>query len=230
MAENENDAFRALVQKVIESYKKLLNQGMALDVCRVQGKMRAMILRDSEFIKETRAIRAEKYLNELNEIEDIYQAATRMGQDGDDYDDRAASGRDLMDGRKRKSGDKKKSNDKDALAMQLKAASMRRELMSLTADDASDNEESAVNFFFTALTREEMETMKQVEVNHGTASEDGAFKGMSGENTQDVAAQAKKRKQQTENKYLAEEQEENYGSDEDDMFEVLPDGTLREKS
>jgi len=230
MAENENDAFRALVQKVIESYRKLLNQGMALDVCRVQGKMRAMILRDSEFIKETRAIRAEKYLNELNEIEDIYQAATRMGQDDDDYDDRAASGRDLMDGRKRRPSDRKKSNDKDALAMQLKAASMRRELMSLTADDASDNEESAVNFFFTALTREEMEMMKQVEVNHGTASEDGAFKGMSDENTQDVAAQAKKRKQQTENKYLAEEPEENYGSDEDGMFEVLPDGTLRERS
>lgn len=230
MAENENDAFRALVRKVIESYKKLLNQGMALDVCRVQGKMRAMILRDSEFIKETRAIRAEKYLNELNEIEDIYQAATRMGQDDDDYDDRAASGRDLMDGRKRKSGDKKKSNDKDALAMQLKAASMRRELMSLTADDASDNEESAVNFFFTALTREEMEMMKQVEVNHGTASEDGAFKGMSGEDTNDVAAQAKKRKEQTKQKMLPQENSSPASSGVGDMFEVLPDGTLRERS
>lgn len=230
MAENENDAFRALVQKVIESYKKLLNQGMALDVCRVQGKMRAMILRDSEFIKETRAIRAEKYLNELNEIEDIYQAATRMGQDDDDYDDRAASGRDLMDGRKRKPGDRKKSNDKDALAMQLKAASMRRELMSLTADDASDNEESAVNFFFTALTREEMEMMKQVEVNHGTASEDGAFKGMSGEDTNDVAAQAKKRKEQTKQKMLPQENSSPASSGVDDMFEVLPDGTLRERS
>ena len=84
-------------------------------------------------------------------------------------------------------------NDKDALAMQLKAATMRRELMSLTAEDNTDNEESTLNFFFTALTREEMEQLKEVEVNHGTG-DDSALMAMGGEDAEeDVAAKAKKR-------------------------------------
>lgn len=216
MADNNQDYYNTLVDSVIEAYRKLLNQGMALDVCRVQGKMRAMILRDGRFIAETRAIRAEKYLRELNEIEDIYTAATRLGDD-DSYD---GSGRDSA--RKAKG----KNSDKDALAMQLKAAAMRRELMSLTANDTGDNEESSINFFFTALTAEEMEHMKQIEVNHGTASDADTFKGMNADSTSDVAAQAKKRKQQTKDRLLPASDGE---PSEDDIFEELPDGTLRIK-
>lgn len=212
MAENQ-DAYNELVDKVIEAYRKLLNQGMALDVCRVQGKMRAMILRDGRFVAETRAIRAEKYLRELNEIEDIYKAATKLGGNSEDN-----SGRD--------GGRGGKNSDKDALGMQLKAAAMRRELMSLTAEDTGDNEESAVNFFFTALTAEEMEKMKSIEVHHGTAADSDTFKGMSGENTNDVAAQAKKRKEQTKQKMLPQENSSPASSDMDDLFEKLPDGTL----
>ena len=111
--------------------------------------------------------------------------------------------------------------------MQLKAAAMRRELMSLTAEDTGDNEESAVNFFFTALTAEEMEKMKSIEIHHGTASDADGFKGMSGENTNDVAAQAKKRKEQTKQKMLPQEADASPASDDvDDLFERLPDGTL----
>ena len=49
----ETDEFNKVVAKVIECYKKVLNSGMALDACRVQGKLRAMILADPEYIKET---------------------------------------------------------------------------------------------------------------------------------------------------------------------------------
>lgn len=217
MAEVRNDKYDELVEKVIAAYRKLLNQGMALDVCRVQGKMRSMILRDQRFVTETRAIRAEKYMEELREVEDIYDAASRMGDDGDDgYD---SSGRDMPSSARRG-----RSSDKDALAVQLKAAAMRRELMSLTAEDTGDNEESAVNFFFTALTASEMEMMKQVEVNRGTSGDDDAFKAMSGEAGDDVAAQAKKRKQRTRESMLPGED----GGD-DVIFERMPDGTLRSR-
>lgn len=209
------DSFEVLRDRVIDNYKKLLNQGLALDASRVQGKMRAMILRDPVFVRETRAIRAEKYLRELDEIEDIYEAAQRLGDEGDSWDD--SSGRDGA-------GKKKKSSDKDSLAMQLKAASMRRELMSLTAEDSSDNEESAVNFFFTALTREEMEALKQVEVNAGSSDDEASFAAMKGEDEQDVAAKARKRKQEAEALYGDSPE-----TDGEPVMVMGEDGVLRER-
>lgn len=187
----KEDDFREQVDRCIEAYKELLNTGMALDYCRIQGKQRTFILRDPEFIRETKAIRAEKYRNELEEVQEIYNAATRMGEnDTDSYtgDDGRGGG---------KSKKKGSSTDKDALAMQLKAASMRRELMSLTAEDNTDNEESTLNFFFTALTAEEMEKLKEVEVNHGSGDDKALMSmGSDEDNTEDVASQAKKRNQQ----------------------------------
>jgi hypothetical protein len=190
MTEKDKD-FRELVQKCIEAYKNLMNVGMALDYCRVSGKQRTFIMRDAEFQTETRAIRAEKYREELEEVQAIYDAASKLGNDGENWDDYEGD-----DGRTQGKGKKKKSqvgNDKDALSMQLKAASMRRELMSLTAEDNTDNEESTLNFFFTALTREEMEQLKEVEVNHGTGDDSALMAMGSDDSEEDVAAKAKKR-------------------------------------
>ena len=187
--ENKEDSFRDLVHQCIEAYRELMNTGMALDFCRVQGKQRTFILRDPEFMTETRAIRAQSYKEELEGIEKIYEAASKLGEDSDSYTG--------DDGRTEGSKGRKKNqvgNDKDALTLQLKAATMRRELKSLSAEDTDSNEESTLNFFFTALTREEMEALKEVEVNHGTG-DDSALMAMSsdGENTEDVASAAKKR-------------------------------------
>ena len=187
--ENKEDSFRELVHQCIEAYRELMNTGMALDYCRVQGKQRTFILRDPEFVMETKAIRAQSYKDELEGIEKIYEAASKLGEDSDGYvgdDGRTEGGK----GRKKN----QVGNDKDALTLQLKAATMRRELKSLSAEDTDSNEESTLNFFFTALTREEMEALKEVEVNHGTG-DDSALMAMSsdGENTEDVATQAKKR-------------------------------------
>ena len=189
MTEKDKD-FRELVKKCIEAYRELLNVGLALDLCRVQGKTRTFIIRDPEFVVETRAIRAQSYKEELEEVEQIYTAAAKLGEN-DNYDDYEGD-----DGRTQGKGKKKKSqvgNDKDALTMQLKAATMRRELKSLSAEDNTDSEESTLNFFFTALTKEEMEALKEVEVNHGTG-DDSALMAMGSEDSEeDVAAKAKKR-------------------------------------
>ena len=176
------------VKKCIEAYKDLMNVGLALDYCRIQGKLRTMIMRDPEFIRETKAIRAESYREELKEVQAIYEAASKLGDNDDGYvgdDGRTEGGK----GRKKN----QVGNDKDALTLQLKAASMRRDLKSLSAEDTDSNEESTLNFFFTALTREEMEALKEVEVNHGTG-DDSALMAMGGEDAEeDVAAKAKKR-------------------------------------
>jgi hypothetical protein len=189
ITDKDSKEFRTLVEKCIEAYRDLMNVGLALDLCRVQGKMRTFIIRDPEFIVETRAIRAQSYKEELEEVEQIYTAAAKLGE-SDNYDDYEGD-----DGRSQGKGKKKSQvgNDKDALTMQLKAATMRRELKSLSAEDNTDSEESTLNFFFTALTKEEMEALKEVEVNHGTG-DDSALMAMGGEDAEeDVAAQAKKR-------------------------------------
>ena len=85
MTEKDKD-FRELVKKCIEAYRELLNVGLALDLCRVQGKTRTFIIRDPEFVVETRAIRAQSYKEELEEVEQIYTAAAKLGE-GDNYDD-----------------------------------------------------------------------------------------------------------------------------------------------
>lgn len=192
--EEPQDEFRDLVHQCIEAYKELMNTGMALDYCRVIGKQRTFVLRDPEFIRETKAIRAESYREELKEVQAIYEAASKLGDSDDGYTG--------DDGRTEGSRGRKKSqvgNDKDALTLQLKAATMRRELKSLSAEDTDSNEESTLNFFFTALTREEMEALKEVEVNHGTGDDSALMAmGSDGDNTEDVASQAKKRNEKND--------------------------------
>lgn len=151
----ETDEFNKVVAKVIECYKKVLNSGMALDACRVQGKLRAMILADPEYIKETKAIRAEMYFKELDEVEEIRKKANAL-----DVDDGGRGGGQSV---------------KDAVTLQLKAAQMRRDLLSLSADAGKDDEADALNFFFCPVSREEMEKMKRVEVFYGSDDNDAVY-------------------------------------------------------
>lgn len=151
----ETDDFNKVVAKVIECYKKVLNSGMALDACRVQGKLRAMILADPEYIKETKAIRAEMYFKELDEVEEIRKKANAL-----DMDDGGRGGGQSV---------------KDAVTLQLKAAQMRRDLLSLSADAGKDDEADALNFFFCPVSREEMEKMKRVEVFYGSDDNDAVY-------------------------------------------------------
>lgn len=163
-----NEPFKEIVSRVIECYKKVLNSGMALDACRVQGKLRAMILADPEYIRETKAIRAEKYFQELDEIEEIRKKANSL-----DIDDGGRGGGQSV---------------KDAVTLQLKAAQMRRDLLSLSADAGKDDEADALNFFFCPVSREEMERMKRVEVFYGSGDDDAVLASLveeTGTNTEE---------------------------------------------
>lgn len=234
MTENtEKDAYDLLVDECIEMYRKLLNNGMALDACRVQGKMRSIILKDQRYITETRAIKAQQYLDEINQVSGIYDAATRMNGAFDDYVDEGNDGR---DGSSSAADPKKILNaKKEALTMQLKAAEMRRNLLSLTAESSDDNEDSAVNFFFTALSREEMLKIKQVEFNEGDTDEKVAMKELKSTESDDIATQTLKRKEQAKQMHgdsmdSSSAQDDKYADvDDDDILShgVEVDGVLR---
>ena len=62
---------REKILEVLEAFKILLNDSMALDYCGVTGKDRKIILNDPYFIKETRRIKAEKYIEEIKEINNL---------------------------------------------------------------------------------------------------------------------------------------------------------------
>lgn len=164
MTENnkEKDSFEELVDKAIEAYRRLLNNNMALDLIKVQGSLRSMIIKDPRYIKETKAIKAEKYINELEEVERVYNDAKSLGSsldgfgDGDGRDGAGMSDKQLAQAKK------------DSLMMVLKATEERRALLALTSENAEDNEDSAINFFFCPVSREEMERMKRVEIFDGT--------------------------------------------------------------
>lgn len=165
----EKDEFSEAVTKVIDCYRKVLNAGMALDACRIQGKLRAMILADPVFIRETKAIRAEKYFQELDEVEEIRKKANSL-----DLDDGGRGGAQSV---------------KDAVTLQLKAAQMRRDLLQLSSESSKDDESDALNFFFCPVSREEMEKMKRVEVFYGSGDDDAVLASLVEDKKEDEESQ-----------------------------------------
>jgi hypothetical protein len=158
--ENSPDYFRALVRNCIETYKKLPNDAMCLDYNKVSGRLRAMILDDGEYKKETRNIYAQQQLEAISEIDYLASLASG-GEDGDDGDPRSR-------GRKKKVS----GADKDMLNMRFKAAQMKRELISQMNNDSVGSEADIVHLLWVPVTAEELARYRTTEVNDG-GDEDG---------------------------------------------------------
>jgi hypothetical protein len=165
--EGNPDYFKALVKACIETYKSLPNDAVCLDYNGVSdAKLRAMILGDEEYCRETRSIYARQKLEELNELDGILRASSSMTNEEpdelpDDYNPR---------------GPKKKREpvalDKDMLGMRLKAAQAKRDLLEAMANDAGDSERDAANFMFLHLERAEFEAFVLNECNKGGTGKD----------------------------------------------------------
>jgi hypothetical protein len=174
------DYFRILVHNCIVAYSKLFNDKLALDYNKITGKTRAMVLADIEYQRETRSIYSKRMLEEIGEIERLVEMADGMDDDG-------GSDIDSIDPRnkgKRRGKKKVTTADKDVLNMQFRALQARREMLNLSADNERAAETDALNHMFVALTAQEFERIKQVEINAGTddntdstfGSSDGASK------------------------------------------------------
>jgi hypothetical protein len=162
--EGSPDYFRSLVRNCIETYKSLPSDAMCLDYNKVPAELRAMVLDDAEYRRETRNIYAGQRLDELSEIENLMELAVNGG-DEDDPRDRA---------RRKKSG----ASDKDLLTMRFKAAQMRRELIASLNEDGGALERDAANFMFAAVTREEIERNVRYELYRGDS--DGGLDELAG--------------------------------------------------
>lgn len=138
------------IPEILEAYKLLLNDSMALDYCGIEGKERKIILNDSYFIRETRKIKAGKYIEEIKDINSLVKSLERT----DLADDNARVG----------------SSDEDPtkiINLKMKVASMRREMLSLSSNDKETEEAESLNIFFIDVTKEEFERMLNVEIHDG---------------------------------------------------------------
>jgi len=161
---NDPDYFRSLVRSCVTAYEKLLNDGLALDFCKVSDrKLRTMILNDLEYKAETRNIYARQKFEEVEEIEQLERLAAgeyKKDENGDYYE--------LRDGEKKKVT----PVDRDMLNIRFKAAQMKRDLRSDLAKLPGDNEQNTVNFIYVPITREEFEKLQTAEINYGSGDAD----------------------------------------------------------
>jgi hypothetical protein len=137
------------IPEVLSAFELLLNDSMALDYCGVTGKDRKIILNDPAFSREAKRIKAGKYIEEIQDINNLVRS---LGRTGSDENARFSDG------------------DEDptkVITLKMKVASMRREMLSLSSNDKETDEAESLNIFFIDVTREEFERMQNVEVHEG---------------------------------------------------------------
>lgn len=140
------------IPEVLEAFQLLLNDSMALDFCGITGKERKIILNDPDFIRESRRLKAEKYVEEIKDINGIIKS---LGKGNCDENARFSEG------------------DEDPtkiLTLKMKVTAMRREMLSLSSSDKEADESDSLNIFFIDVSKEEFEKMVNVEVHEGDSN------------------------------------------------------------
>lgn len=138
-------------EDVLEAYKLLLNEALALDYCGITGNDRKLILNDSSFMKVSKQIKAGKYIEEIEDINSIVRSLS-----GDGLDDNSRMG----------------TSDEDpskVINLKLKLSQLRRDMLSLTASDNESDEVDSLNIFFIDVTREEFEKLQTIEFQEGSS-------------------------------------------------------------
>ena len=173
--EGSKDYYKILVENCIQAYAELQDDGLALDLNGVIGKDRAIVLDNSDYRRETRKIRAKKYLDEINEIKDISDRLDKLEklekENAEDYDIRGGGKK----GKKGKNGEVISRKDfEDQVKIRMKVAEMRRELFFKKGDEEND-EANALNIFFVSVTQEEFEKLETTEVHYGEEVNKASF-------------------------------------------------------
>jgi hypothetical protein len=198
--------FRKLVRNCIKTYGELPNDAMCLDYNRVSGKLRALVLDDEEYKRETRNIYARQQLEELRGLEELTKLSSEEKPDEDEYDPHGMA--------KRK---KKSAADKDMITMRFKAAQMRRELIAALNDNNNASERDAVNLLFVGMLREEIEK----------SAKDDIHEGGSDDALEDLTSPKEEAPEGTSGKVRGTSRTEALGDE--DFFDVLPNGEVVEK-
>lgn len=134
MAEQTYEELRS---DVIEKFKIVYKDSVAMDACKVPKDIRIRMLEDPEYIAETKAIKAHLFIDQLEELDKIVVGT---------YDN------------------SEKGSDRSATV--LRCLELKQKLL-LEDLNVNKDESNALNVSFIAMTKEDFEALETVEVNHG---------------------------------------------------------------
>lgn len=176
MAEKTYEELRS---DVIDKFKIVYKDSVAMDACKVPKDVRIRMLEDPEYIAETKAIKAHLFIDQLEELDKIVVGT---------YDN------------------SEKGSDRSATV--LRCLELKQKLL-LEDLNVNKDESNALNVAFIAMSREDFEALDTVEVNHGGNSREiGADFGVNDDTDSFEArlkADAKQRLKDLEDKKEGEE-------------------------
>lgn len=129
--------YEELRSNVIDKYKIVYKDSVAMDACKVPKDVRIRMLEDPEYILETKAIKANLFVGQLDELDNIIAGT---------YDN------------------SEKGSDRSATV--LRCLELKQKLL-LEDLNVTKDESNALNVSFIAMTKEDFEALESVEVNHG---------------------------------------------------------------
>lgn len=129
--------YEELREDVIEKFKIVFKDSVAMDACKVPKDIRIRMLEDPEYIAETKAIKAHLFIDQLEELDKIVVGT---------YDN------------------SEKGSDRSATV--LRCLELKQKLL-LEDLNVTKDESNALNVSFIAMTKEDFEALSTVEVNEG---------------------------------------------------------------
>lgn len=135
--EDKQTEYEQLRNKVIDKYKILYKDALAMDMCEVPKDIRIRMLDDPIYLSRTRAIRAGLFAQQLETLDAVLAGSYANSE-----------------------------KPTDMSGTILKALEMKQKLLledlNITKDDSN-----ALNVTFTAMSREDFEALSTVEVHQG---------------------------------------------------------------
>ena len=129
--------YEQLRDEVISKYRIVYKDSVAMDACKVPKDIRIRMLEDPQYILETKALRANLFVEQLDELDNIISGA---------YDN------------------SEKGSDRSATV--LRCLELKQKLL-LEDLNINKDESNALNVAYIAMSKEDFEALETVEVNKG---------------------------------------------------------------
>lgn len=138
MADTEKTlSYEELREQVIRKFGIVFKDSVAMDACKVSKDIRIRMLEDPVYIAETKALRANLFVDQLDELDNVISGV---------YDN------------------SEKGSDRSATV--LRCLELKQKLL-LEDLNINKDESNALNVSFIAMSQEDFEKLETVEVNKG---------------------------------------------------------------
>lgn len=129
--------YEELREEVIKKFGIVFKDSVAMDACKVPKDIRIRMLEDPEYIAETKALKANLFVEQLDELDNVISGA---------YDN------------------SEKGSDRSATV--LRCLELKQKLL-LEDLNINKDESNALNVAYIAMSKEDFEALETVEVNKG---------------------------------------------------------------